>query len=185
MKKALLAVIAIGGMTAWQAGATISDLPAEGGYGRFLDQNTGRVWLDLNNFFDQSYNQMAAAATAAGYTLATEADVQGLVNTLPLGAGQWPTYASIMGGAPNRALIWGGYDTGGSGVYGWGWSFDGDTVWSFSSSSPFAKGDVPNGGTEYADMNIWAFKPIPEPSTWLAGAGMLAGLLGTMIRRKA
>jgi hypothetical protein len=184
MKRALLVVIAIAGMTASQAGATISDLPDEGGYKRFLDQNTGRVWLDLNNFFNQSYNQMAAAATAAGYTLATQGDVQGLVNNLPLGANQWPGYASIMGSARNRGVIWGGYDTGDSQTYGWAWSYDTDTTWSFASPIS-GKDDVPGGGGDFADMSIWAFKAVPEPSTWLAGAGMLAGLLGTMIRRKA
>ena len=35
--------------------------------------------------------------------------------------------------------------------------------------------------TAYLDSNLTA---VPEPSTWLAGAGMLAGMLGTLLRRK-
>jgi hypothetical protein len=173
----VLCALGIAASAVPSANAAIVNSADVNGLTTFQDLNTGRVWLDLNNFFGQTTNQMVATANAAGFTFATEADVHQLLDTLPLTGGEWPTYAAIMGQAPNRDLIWGSYDDGGD-PYGWAFSFNGDTVWTFVNNT-VGGNDVPNSGTDFADMNIWAFQtgvvPAPEPSTL---AILAAGLLG-------
>jgi len=158
------------------ASAAIPAGPTEGSLTTFIDTNTGLEWLRLDNFFNASLNQMVTAANAQGFTFATEAQVHTLLNTLPLNAGQWSADASVMGSAPNRALMWGAYDDGGN-PYGWAFSFNGDTAWSFANDQAQA-GAVQNANSDSADMNVWAFRvagSVPEPATW---AMMLLGFAG-------
>jgi len=166
----ILSAVVLG--TASFANATIINGPNIGGYTTFQDLSTGRTWLDLNNFFNQSYSRMAATATSLGLTLATEADVLQLVSTLPLTGGQWSTYASIMGSAPNRELIWGGYADPGTGAHGWAWSNNGDISWNDEHQTQFRDNQVENHGGPYADMNIWAYtyKIAGVPDTGSSGA---------------
>lgn len=163
----LLALAILCGL-APHAGAAVINTPNVGGLRTFQDTNSGRIWLDLDNFFGQDVNTMEAAANAAGFQLATKADVEQLPNALPLGAGQWPGYEAIMGGAPNRELIWGAYDDGGDpNVLGWAYAFSFDTSWGFDDNIT-TRTVVPNQPSEFEDMNIWAFQvqAVPEPATF-------------------
>jgi hypothetical protein len=128
---------------------------------------------------------MLASAIGAGFALASRADVEALVASMPLNAGQWPSYQPIIGDAPNRELYWGFYDDGNGDPYGWAFAFDSDTDWSFFDD--IAPGNViQNDRTDSADMNIWAYQrqlDLPIPAT-AALLGIAALGLGASRRRK-
>jgi hypothetical protein len=185
MKKLLILsmailVMAVGG----NAMASVVPGPTVDGLRTFQDTNTGRYWLDLNNFFDENATQMVATATAAGFKFAVLSDVQQLLNSLPLTGGQWPTYNAIMGGAPYRALIWGAYDQPGSSLVGWAWAYSGDASWSIEANN-WDYFTIPNAGTDLTDCDIWAYRTvIPLPSTILLLGSGLMGLAGLRRFRK-
>ena len=96
--------------------------------------------------------------------------------------------AAVTGSAPNRELIWGAYaPLAQNGSVDWAFAFPGQT-WQFGNQGT-GPDDVPNGGSEFADMNFWAYTTeggngvIPEPATW---AMMIAGfgLVGFAARRR-
>jgi len=157
------------------------------GFTTFSDTNTGRVWLDLNNFFNQTPTQMITAATSAGFTFATRSDVEVLLNSLPLNGGEWAGYNTIMGGAPNRALLWGAYDDvdADPSVAGWAFAFDNSIVWRFDDVvAPLNV--VQNANSSIADLNLWAFQTgavVPEPGS-LALAGLALIALAGLRRRE-
>lgn len=148
------------------AAGPIINSPDIGPFSTFQDVATGRVWLDMNNFFNMSYNDMTAAAAAQGFTIATLSDVQELLGTLPLSGGEWVSYAAIMGAAPNRPLIWGAYLS--TTTVNWAYAYSYDVAWNYDSNTGLSLSSVPNGGGPDADMNIWAYQQgeviIPEPS---------------------
>lgn len=157
----------------------------------FQDTNTGRIWLDMDNFFDDASNNgttgfdMIATATANGFTFATSADVHQLLDNLPLNGGQWSSYAAVMGYGHPRNLIWGMYNDGTSPNFNWAWSYSGDQQWNFAGYTN-ANG-VQNAGSPGAvDMGIWAYKnapAIPEPETY-AMMALGLGLVGFAARRR-
>lgn len=160
-----------------------------GGYSTFVDTNTNRQWVKLDSFFNRTSTSMFADVTAAGFTVGTRSDVEQLLNTLqPMSGADWASYAAIMGRAPNRNLIWGAYGpVNGNGDVGWAFAFQGDSNWRYLDNAVSAN-VVPNGGSEVADMNVWAFRlrdvgAVPEPATWLMMI-MGFGLIGASMRRK-
>lgn len=165
--------------------AAVIDSADVGGLATFQDTNTGRVWLELDNFFGKTTTEMVAAAQSAGFTFATTADVHQLLDSLPLTGSEWPGYEAIMGGAPNRGLIWGSYDDGGDpALAGWAYAYSNETAWNILDVSD-AVNTVPNAGTDFADMNIWAYQTgqaVPEPGSLVLALLALAGI-GAVGRR--
>lgn len=170
--------------------AAVVDTPDVAGLKTFMDTNTGRVWLDMDNFFNASATAgtsgfgMIAAANAAGFSIASLADVQQLFSTLPLSSGEWPAYAAVMGYGQPRQLIWGMYEGGYSPSYPWAYAWSNDTNWNFggyTDANGVQNGDSPGS----VDMGIWAYQtnPVPEPETWLMTLGGL-GLLAALARRR-
>jgi hypothetical protein len=157
--------------------APIVNAPNVGAFTTFQDLATGRVWLDLNNFFNASYVDMRSSVEAAGFTIAARADVEQLLNTLPLTGGEWSTYSTVMGAAPNRNLFWGAYLS--PITLSYAYAYDTDSAWSFHDDSGALLNSIPNAGTPAADMNMWAYQVgeivVPEPSSMmLVGLGFAA-----------
>ncbi len=155
------------------ANAAVIDSASVGGYTTFQDTNTGRVWLDLNNFFDDEANNgtsgygMIGAAQQAGFTFATRSDVAQLLGNLPLGNNEWSSYAAVMGYGP-RGIIWGTYDDGDDNPYGYAWAYSTETSWSFADNVADANTILNQGIPGAVDMGIWAYQtgavPVPEPA---------------------
>ena len=191
MKKNILGVALISLASSF-ANAAVIDSADVAGYTTFQDTITGRVWLDMDNFFDGNSGtsgiDMINAATNAGFTFATRAEVEGLLNTLPLGGGEWQSYADVMGYGVQRQLIWGMYDDGDGNPYGWAYAYSNMSNWGYADNATDAN-LVQNGGINNAvDMGIWAYQTgnvnVSEPgSIALLGLG-LAGL-GFARKKKA
>lgn len=169
------------------AAAAVVVGPTSGGYSTFTDTITNRQWVKLDTFFNRSATSMFTELTAAGFTVGTRTDVQQLLDTLqPIGA-NWASYATIMGRAPNRDLIWGAYQISDPTRIGWAFSSNGNTNWNYNDNAFIASG-IPNEGTSNADMNVWAFRTdaqgaVPEPAAWMMMLIGMAGI-GFSMRRK-
>ncbi len=186
--KALIAACTL--TLAGTANAGIINSANVGSLTTFQDTNTGRVWLDLDNFFDASANigttgfDMISIAAASGFTIANSIDLNQLFAGLPLDGGQWSSYASIMGFGAPRNLIWGMYEGNSSPNYPWAYAFSNQSSWNFGGSTNAA--NVQNAGAAGAvDMGLWAYatgsivSPVPEPETYamlLAGLGLMGGM---------
>jgi len=187
MKKLVLAALL--GLASTTVNAQVVAGGSVGGLGTFVDVNTNRVWLRLDNFFDKSANEMLATAQAQGFSFATKADVNQLLGSLPLTGGQWSSYAAIMGSAPNRDLMWGAYEGSNVSSVGWAWSYSDEKLWTVIDDVD-SSASIPNEGGTDADLNLWAFKTgtpsVPEPASWammVGGFGVVGGALRA--RRKA
>ena len=64
--------------------AAIISGPTVDGLATFEDTATGLTWLDLNDFFNESPQEMVATAIAAGFTFADPTTAANLVTDLPL-----------------------------------------------------------------------------------------------------
>lgn len=158
----------------------------------FKDTSTGRIWLDMNNFFDITANnsvtglQMISTAQAAGFTFADKAAVTQLLGSLPLNAGQWVGYAAVMGHGVPRQLIWGMYDDGAA-AYGWAFAFADYSAWGYADNVADPSVIVNEGIPNSKDLGLFAYieggSDVPEPaSIALLGLG-LAGVLAARRRK--
>ena len=187
--------------SSYSAHAIIIDASDIGGFKTFQDLNTSRIWMDLNNFFNMSTDDMVSSASTAGFSLAKKTDVQNLLGSLPLTGGEWTSYNTTMGGAPNRGLIWGAYDfdVPDPNFIGWAWSYSSETSWNIEDGGfggTHLRSEIPNGNGPFADLNLWAYQigdghtggggggggqnnTVPEPATaFLLSMGLLgAGFL--------
>lgn len=173
------------------ASATIVAGPAINGFNTFTDQNTTLKWLRLDSFSaNESYNAMALAAAAAGFTIANSAQVHGLLDTLPSTmAGQFDSYAAIM--RPTGSIyIWAAFQPTNPSWVSYVLNERLFPAWIFyeGTLSGLGLGAAP-GSTEGTYMNLWAFyegitpTPIPEPMTLSLLGGGLFGL--RLLRRQA
>ena len=182
-----LATIALSFFVASLASAAVIDNADVNGLKTFKDTNTGRVWLDMNNFYDTAANngstgnQMMTIAQAAGFTVASKTDVSAMLSTLPLTGGEWAGYATVMGYGVPRQLIWGMYDDGDGSPYGWAFAYSGDSGWGYGDNVYDPSFQVNDGSTGAEDMGLFAYQQVsavPEPASLglvgLAFAGLLA-----------
>ncbi len=197
MKKNFLVGLAIGILMFGLVGvasATIIDSTDIGGFRTFKDTNTGYVWLDLDNFFNASYNEMKAAANAAGFTVANSNTLGVLFASLPSPGSNFDSYSGIIGKTPNRDLFWGAYDDNtADNFYRYAYAEKGGVeifnTW-ITGDGTVDNDGIENRDTIYADMNLFAYKngtqppSVPEPATMmLLGLGLL-GLAGVSRNQK-
>lgn len=188
--RASIGILATGALlvlgSARPSSATVIFGTPVGGLGTFIDVNTGNTWLRLDDFYGLSYNDMKAQAETKGFAVADRTTVQNLLNSLPLDQGLWPGYRVVMGGAPNRDLIWGAYLPEGP-FLSWAWSFSSDQNWNFVDNTGFSLSGVTNSPGPFQDLDLWAVQtgsappPIPEPSTMLL---LGSGIMGLIARRR-
>ena len=70
-------------LSAVSAQAAVVNHADVAGFRTFQDTTTGRVCLNMDNFFGKTTHDMLAAANLAGFTFATRRDVDALLNPLP------------------------------------------------------------------------------------------------------
>lgn len=185
--KTLLMAAAGACLISYPANAAVEISTDVNGLGTFVDTNTGRQWLRLDNFFNVSANQMIATATASGFTVATLADLQALFGSLNNPGTNFAAYSNVMGSAPNRGLIWGAYGDITATNLPWAFAFNFQNSWQFGNgaNAGFGGDSIPNRGSREADMNLWAFRTasngaVPEPTTWammILGFGFVGGAM--------
>ena len=85
LRETLLAGLALASLaSAGAAEAGIIYGPILNGYTTFTDTDTGLNWVRMDSFFNASYDDMASAVEAAGFTVAARSEVATLLDSLPI-----------------------------------------------------------------------------------------------------
>lgn len=193
MKNSAFLILAAGiSLASAPANAAVEMSADVDGLGTFIDTSTGLQWLRLDNFFNQSANQMIATASASGFQVASISDLNTLFSSLPSPSANFSAYSDLIGSAPNRNLIWGAYGDITDTNLPWAFAFSDDGTWRFGNGGSTGGNVAPNAGTPDADMNLWAFRAsvggaVPEPATWammLLGFGFVGGAIRSAKRKQ-
>ncbi|MCG8685525.1 MAG: PEP-CTERM sorting domain-containing protein [Desulfobacterales bacterium] len=171
--------------------SSIIDGPDIGGQGTFIDEQTNLLWMDVDNYFGMSFNEVKASLIGTGFEIATYAQVQSLF----ISAGtRYSHIAGIMGDAPayGDRVIMGVYYyenpvlTGGdTGVVGKGYlhsnNGDFDLMW---LTVPYIDPDI-----SFPLQGAFVVKSFsattPEPTTMLLFGFGILGFVGVNRRNSA
>jgi len=158
-------------------------------YRTFQDDTTSLLWLDLDNFWDDttSYNSLTSSLVGSGFRLASLSDLADLQLSIPAIPANFAAEVTIVGGNNvSRNLIWGIYEDGDSsdGV-SYSWKDDSDVVWNFTFNAVSESAFFFSSNSTDRDLGAWvvaenvdivpAAVPVPTLSFW--GLAILMGLV--------
>jgi len=158
--------------------AMIVDLADVNGLGYFMDDSTGRVWMDVDNFLGMSYYDVVNFLDGTGFRLATYSElIEMHGGTYPI---DYPYLADVMGdsfeivpmiagiyGDPKNGTVQGSYLVGPDG-----------RDWQYDLFAPAGEGASWVGAWVIDMPNSYA---VPEPATILM---MGSAFLGCFFFRK-
>ena len=105
------------------ADALIVDLPDMGSTGFFKDLTTGYIWMDIDNFFGQTYSSISSSLSGSDFHLASLSEINQLKLSAPAELALFDAHSAIMGGSTSVNLIWGFFDDDGNHTNGGSWNY--------------------------------------------------------------
>lgn len=163
-----------------QALAAVSDLPDVGGKGFFYDSNTGYTWMDVDNFYGMTFNQIATSLSGTDYHIASYSEIAQLHASLPFASySSWAPFVGDYDRGYSR-IVWGFYEFQnvpyGSWMYSDSQTFTGG-VWNYGHLGGPGWNAYSETGA-YIDLGAWVVNSsgnsaVPEPlSFFLLGCGL-------------
>ncbi len=160
--------------------AAIADMDDVGGVGYFKDVETGKVWMDVDHFFDMTPDEMTLYLQGSNFHLASVDEMDGLIASVGadfnfdivwgiMGGGSYSNGNRIISGIDSRTEI----PTTGVLHYGTRIIFE-DTTTNWGYGGMAHNNSSPTIGAWAVSNN--SSVPIPG-AIWLLGTGLL-GLVG-------